>query len=102
MSIENTEDFTIPSNPADLKKIQDVVNELVNSKIRQQGETDYQKEAIKALAEDMDIPAKAIRKLMMDKYKDTFEQESEQRETYEVLYEKVFNLNQQEDTTEDE
>ncbi len=45
------QDIVVPSNPADLKKLKDGIEEITNSMTRVDGEKEYQKEAIEELSE---------------------------------------------------
>lgn len=61
MSVE-TNEVIIPSNPADRKKIMDVMQEISDSMTRVNSEKTYQKEAIAALAEEFNLPKKYLSK----------------------------------------
>lgn len=82
-------DVIIPSNPADLKKIKDVVAEITNSMVRVESEKEYQKEAVADLSEQFTIDKKFIRKMAVDSFKDQFEKNADEFDSYSTLYEKV-------------
>lgn len=82
-------DIVIPSNPADLKKLKEVIEEISNSMARQDGERDYQKEAIDDLSKQFEIDKKYIRQMARDHHKDTFEKKVDEQENYQQLYESV-------------
>jgi hypothetical protein len=81
--------ITIPSSPADLKKLKDGIDELTNSMARVDGEKDYQKESIETLAENFNVDKKYIRRIAVESHRDTFEKKSDEQENFEQLYESV-------------
>lgn len=89
MTTEKEKDIVIPSSPADLADIFKVMKQISDSKTRAKGETDYQKEALKALSEKYDIDVKHLRQMANDYHKDTFEERADQFDTYQALYEAV-------------
>lgn len=89
MAKQDLINFPLPSSPEDIQKIQSVIKEIVNSKFRAQGEAEYQREAVAALAEDFDIPKQLINRMVKDTFKDTFDEGCDKQEAYETLYEKV-------------
>jgi anaerobic glycerol-3-phosphate dehydrogenase len=52
----------IPSSEEDRKRIRGAFEEISNSFVRIEGERSFQKDAIEALAEDVDIPKGTLRK----------------------------------------
>jgi hypothetical protein len=53
----------IPSSDEDKKRIKGAMEEMSNSFTRVEAERDFQKEAINALADDVDIPKNILRKM---------------------------------------
>jgi hypothetical protein len=88
MTTERTS-IIIPTSPADLKDIFLVVRQISDSKTRAQAEGDYQKEAIKELAEKYNLEAKHIRQMVNDYHKQQFDKKADEFEEYSALYEKV-------------
>ncbi len=86
-------EIIIPSNPADLKKLNDAVQELTYSMTRQDAEREYQKEAIADLAEQFGIDKKHIRRMAVDSHKDSFDKKVGEMEDYTQLYESVMLTN---------
>lgn len=86
-------DIIIPSNPADLKKLRDGIEEISNSMARMDAEREYQKEAIDELAERFQIEKKHIRRMAVDHHKDTFDKKVGEFEDYAGLYESVMLTN---------
>ena len=81
--------FIIPSSPADLKKIDDAINEMVSSKTRAKAETDLQNEIIDKLHTEFKISKTWIRNAASDRYAGTFHQKVQAQDEYEIFYEKV-------------
>jgi len=83
-------DIVIPSNPADLKKLKDGIDEITNSMTRVDGEKEYQKEAIEELSEQTGIDKKYIRRMATDLFKNRFDEWVNEMDAYAQLYESVF------------
>lgn len=82
-------DIVVPSNPQDLKKLKDGIEELTNSMTRVDGEKDFQKEAIENLSEESGIDKKHIRRMAVDSHKDQFKKKANEFDEYASLYESV-------------
>lgn len=81
----------IPSSPADLMKIKKVVEEMVNSKYREQGEKDYQKEASEELGKALDIKPAVIRKLAGIEFKNEYDKLCQDQEEFDEFRDAVLN-----------
>lgn len=79
----------IPSNPADIEKLKNGIEEIVNSMARAESEKEYQKESIDELSEKYQIEKKLIRQMASDLFKDTFDKKSNEFEVYTTLYETI-------------
>ena len=88
-------DIIIPSSPADIAEIFKVIKQISDSKTRAKAEADYQKEAIKDLAEKFGIEAKHIRNMANDYFKDQFDEKATEFDQYTALYERVVGDGQQ-------
>jgi archaellum component FlaC len=86
-------DVIVPSNPEDLKRIKDAMQEISNSFTRIEAEKDFQKEALVSLEEDVGIPKKYLRKMARIYHKQNMNQIKSEMETIDFLLEKV-QLNQ--------
>jgi len=86
-------EIIIPSNPADLKKLRQGVEEIVNSMVRVDSEREYQKESIDELSEKFGIEKKHIRRMAVDHHKDSFDKKVGEFEDYTGLYESVMVIN---------
>lgn len=82
------------SNPADRKRLVDAMKELSNSMTRVEGERDFQKEAIDAVAEDLNLEKKYIRKLATIYHNQSMNQFKQENEEVESLYEIIINTSQ--------
>lgn len=92
MSVIQTADINLPSDPTILKKIKDACIEISASMARAEGEKDFQKEAIAELAEATEVPKKFLRKIANLYHKSNRDAiEAEQESTVE-LYDRVFDV----------
>lgn len=82
-------DIIIPTNPADIKTINDAVKEGCDCKLRMDSERTLLKEIIDAVAEKTGIKPKYIRKLINTAHKGTFDQDTQESEDFSALYETV-------------
>jgi len=82
-------DIVIPSNPADLKKLKDGVQELANSMTRIDAERDFQKDALTDLEEATGIKKKHIKRMATDYHKNQFDEKTAEFDDYTSLYESV-------------
>lgn len=82
-------EIIIPSSPADIAEIFKVIKEISNSKTRAAAESEYQKSAMKDLAEKFGIDVKHIRNMANDYFKDQFEERADEFDSYAALYEKI-------------
>jgi hypothetical protein len=86
---ENEKSANPPSNPKDRERLEGVVKGIVNSMMRVSSEKEYQKEAIEAISEDLEIRKKAIRQMAKDSFEMTFNEKVDEFEEYRHLYETV-------------
>jgi len=90
MSVVQTSQLTLPSDPTVLKQIKDACFEISASMTRAEGEKDFQKNAVADLAKATDIPAKFLKKIASLYHRQNREQvEAEQGSTVE-LYDRIF------------
>ena len=90
MSTIQTADITIPSDPVTIKKIRDACIEFDLSMIAGQAQKDHQKEIIKALAEETEIPKKYLKNLATLYHKQNRDQVVADAEATDAFYERVF------------
>jgi predicted site-specific integrase-resolvase len=74
------------SSPADRKKLYDAVQELSNSMTRVDAERDFQKEAIKDVAESLNLDKKYVRKIARIFHKNNLNEVKQEHEDVETLY----------------
>ena len=77
------------SDTIDRKKIKGLLEEMSNSMTRQEGEREFQREAIKAAAENSGIDKKLLRKLSRIYHKQSFTEEQQTNEELTQLYESI-------------
>lgn len=99
MSVIDTEQFVLPSDPATIKKIKDAVFEISASYTRVEGEKDFAKEAIKALAEETQIPKKHLTKIAKLFHKSNKDAVAAENESTVELYDRVFETTAYDQTT---
>ena len=75
------------SSPEDRKKLFSAVKEISNSMTRADAERDFQKDAITAIADKLDLEKKYVRKLAVIFHKQNYNEVQQEREELEVLYE---------------
>jgi hypothetical protein len=90
MSIIQTSEFIVPSDPTTLKQIQDCMGEMSASMTRAEGEKSFQKEAIEELSKTTDIPKKFLAKLAKLHHKQNKSEVEVENETTSELYDRVF------------
>lgn len=81
------------SNPEDRKKLLNAIKEIDNSMTRVAAERDFQKDAITAVADDLDLEKKYVRKLASIYHKQNFAQVQADQEEVETLYELITGSN---------
>lgn len=94
-------EIVIPSNPTDLKKLFDGVKEIADSKVRVDGESDFQKEVVSDLSEELGVPKSEIKRMATDYHKDTFKKNVDKHEQYQELYEATMQAGQRKPSSEE-
>ena len=79
----------LPSSDSDKQRIKGCMEEISNSYTRMEAERDFIKEAIEALADDVDIPKKYLNKMARIYHKQNFSETVGEMEDLEALYETV-------------
>jgi hypothetical protein len=77
------------SNPEDQKKLLDVLKECSGAMTRMEGEKDYIKESVAAIAKDLQLPKRLVSKLVKVYHKQNFDEEVATHEQFESLYETI-------------
>lgn len=94
MSIIQTSEFIIPSDPGTIKQIQDACFELSASMTRSEGEKSFQKEAIEELFKATAVPKKQLKKLASLYHKQNKSEVEAENESTSELYDRVFKSEQ--------
>ena len=79
----------IPSSPADLKKINDAIDEMVNSKTLAAAQTQLQTDIVNRLHDEFKINKTWIRNAATDRYNNSFDKKVREQDEYEVFFEKL-------------
>jgi hypothetical protein len=77
------------SNPADREKLFKVLQECSGSMTRMEGEKDYIKESVAAIAKDLQLPKKLVAKMVKVYHKQNYDEEVATHEQFEQLYETI-------------
>lgn len=91
MSVVETANFTIPSDPATRKAIYDAMSEISKSYTRQEAERDFVKEAISECAEKSGVPKPILRKLSRSMHKGNVAEEVGKTEAMQELHYAIVN-----------
>lgn len=81
------------SNPEDRKKLLGAIKEIDNSMVRVSSERDFQKDAITAIADELDLEKKYVRKLASIYNKQNMSQVQQETEEVIELYEMITGSN---------
>jgi len=79
----------IPSSEEDRKKIRGAMEEISNSYTRVEAERDFVKDAINALADEVDIPKNILRKMARIYHKQNMQDVVSEVEDIEALMESI-------------
>ena len=90
MSVIQTSEIIMPSDPESIKAIQDACKEISASMTRAEGERDFQKEAIAELAEKTEIPKKFIAKIAKLFHRQNRQEVEAEQDATVDLYDKIF------------
>ena len=81
------------SNPEDRKKLLSAIKEIDNSMVRVAAERDFQKDAITAVADELELEKKYVRKLASIYNKQNMSQVQQETEEVIELYEMITGSN---------
>jgi len=74
----------------DAKKIEKVLDEVVNSMIRIKSEQEYINESLKELQDQYGIKKKVLRQAAKTRADDSYKEKEEEMETFETIYQTIF------------
>ena len=77
------------SSESDRKKLLDVLKECSGALTRMEGEKDYIKESVSAIAKDLQLPKRLVSKVVKVYHKQNFDEEVATHEQFETLYETI-------------
>lgn len=77
------------ANPADQKKLLDMLREASNSLTRIEGERDLIREMKKKVCDDLQLEKKVINRMVKVYHKQSFQEEVAEHEQFETLYESI-------------
>jgi hypothetical protein len=80
---------TLLSNPADQKKLLDMLREASNSLTRIESERELIREMKKKVGEELQLEKKVLNRMVKVYHKQTFQEEVAEHEQFETLYESI-------------
>jgi len=83
----------MPSNPADLKKIDTALQQISDSKTRIEAEQEHIKEVVTAIHEDFQLEKRLIRQLAKVWHMRNYAEEVTQQEDFQEAYEALTSVN---------
>lgn len=83
------QEFVLPTTPADLKLIQDAIQEYSDSLVRVDAEKSLQKEIADMVKEKLEMPPSFFKKLAKTYHKATYDQEVSAADAFQTAYEKI-------------
>lgn len=87
-----SDEYVIPSSPADRVKVKQAVEQISNAMDRARGEGEFIKATKERIKAEIGIPSKVMKKLAKDYNDQQFKQRQKENEEYEALYETVMNM----------
>lgn len=81
--------IVLPTNPADIKKIKDGIQEASNSLVQIDAEKDQIKSIVDLLAEKYELPKQFINKMIKSYHKSDFDKTQTQFEDWAELYQLI-------------
>jgi len=102
MARDDLATFSLPSNPADRKKIRDIFYEMAGlTQIIKDKKEDY-KSYVEVLSNEYSIPKKLITKVAKIVYDHNYDDINEEHSAIELLYEGIMETNVKSDASEDD
>lgn len=98
---ENDNSFTIPSNPADRKKIKDAVIEISGAMQFIEDKKSYIKDVLTNMNEQFKIPKKVLSKMAKTYHNDEYSEVINEAQEFETMYELIMAINNQTTTSDD-
>lgn len=106
MSIESTNEYSLPSNPKDRKAIKDAAEEIIVQLIHKASADDQIKAITERMKEELEVPPKFLKKLATIEFKDRqkgneFEKQTIEHESFQIAFETLFRTDGNDDNTDD-
>lgn len=89
----DVKDFTLPSNPADRRKIKDAIYEISGTMQELKDKRSFINDTKKMLKEEFGLPPKISSKMAKTVFDHSFKDVIAESETFEVVYENLFETN---------
>jgi len=83
-------DFTVPSNPADRKKIRDKISEMSAALQRIEDSRSFMKDIATSLKDEFQLPPKIAMKMARTLHKHDYVDVTAETETFSLTYETIF------------
>lgn len=102
---DKTNDFNMPSSPADRKRIADAINEIVGQMQMIEDRRAYIKDVKDMLKDSFGMPKSVVAKIAKARFKDAYEDMTAEDQAFEATYETLFlssNTTDDEESTDDE
>ena len=87
---DKTEDYTLPSDPKDRKKIKDAIYEMSGVLQQMDDKRSFMKDIAKGLKEEYGLPPKVSAKMAKTVFKHNYKDVLAESSTFEVVYENLF------------
>lgn len=88
---DTAEDFTMPSNPADRKKIKDALYEMSGALQFIEDKRNFMKDIATTLDENYSLPKKVAMKMARTIFKDNYSDVSAESDRFSTAFETLFN-----------
>lgn len=102
--MSETQDFTMPSNPADRKKIKDMLHEMAGALQFIDDKRAFMKDVAEAIQEQYQVPKKISMKMARTLHKNNYTDVSSETDQFTTLFEVLFQgkvMNSADDEDED-
>lgn len=90
---EESQSFTMPSSPADRKKIKDALHEMCGAMQFMEDKREFMKDVADSLKEQFEIPKKITMKMARTLYKNNYGDVSNEADQFTTLFESLFQTN---------
>lgn len=99
---ENLENFTMPSSPADRKRIKDALHEIAGALQFIKDKRSFIKDVVEDISKSYDIPKKIVSKAATTLHKHNYDDVTQESTTFEIFYETLLNVDSDSADSEEE